>query len=276
MIASIVVIFPHHTMAQNNSLSLFAPWLSALWGRKQTVAPLPFAPEQWREVIWAITNVFETGRAEGDASAIQTHDAGIVSYGKHQATLASGTLAEVVICYVQTSQTPVAAELTGWLPRLEAKDPTLRQETSLHQLLRSAAADPAMIAAQDSVFETLYYQPAINRAIEHGLGTPLALACLYDAGVQGGRDHILARLAATTGVPSPLPEQQWIALFLDQRDLWLGEIATQLEARGEAQQAHYLRNSRFRVAALRQLLWKNNLNLRGRIRLRGQIIQGLP
>lgn len=262
-------------MTQNSSRSLFAPWLSALWGRKQPVAPLPFAPEQWREVIWAITNVFETGRAEGDASAIQTHDAGIVSYGKHQATLVAGTLVEVVVRYVQSSQSPVAAELSGWLPRLEAKDPTLRQETSLHQLLRAAAADPAMIAAQESVFEALYYQPAINRAIEQGLNTPLALACLYDAGVQGGRDHILARLA-TTGVPSPLPEAQWIALFLDQRDLWLEEIANQLAAKGETQQAHHLRNSRFRVAALRQLLQKNNVNLRGRIRLRGQIIQGLP
>lgn len=263
-------------MTQNSSNSLFAPWLSALWGRKQAVVPLPFAPEQWREVIWAITNVFETGRAEGDASAIQTHDAGVVSYGKHQATLVAGTLAQVVARYVQTSQTQVAAELTGWLPRLEAKDPTLRQETTFHQLLRSAAADPAMIAAQDSVFETLYYQPAVNRAIEHGLSTPLALACLYDAGVQGGRDHILVRLTPTTGVPSHLPEDKWIALFLDHRDLWLEGIATQLEAKGESQQAHHLRNSRFRVAALRQLLQKNNLNLRGRIRLRGQMIQGLP
>ena len=263
-------------MTQNSSNSLFAPWLSALWGQKQPVTPPPFAPEQWCEVIWAITNVFETGRAEGDASAIQTHDAGIVSYGKHQATLVAGTLTEVVACYVQTSPTQVAAELTDWLPRLKAKDPSLRQEITFHQLLRSAAADPVMIAAQDSVFGILYYQPAVNRAIEHGLSTPLALACLYDAGVQGGRDHILARLTPTTGVPSHLPEEQWLALFLDQRDLWLEEIATQLEAKGENQQAHHLRNSRFRVAALRQLLRKNNLYLRGRIRLRGQLIQGLP
>lgn len=264
-------------MTQNSSDSLFAPWFSALWGQKRTIAPLPFAPEQWREVIWAITNIFETGRAEGDASAIQTHDAGIVSYGKHQATLVAGALAQVVARYVQTSQqTQVVAELTSWLPRLEAKDPRLRQETTFHQLLRSAAADPAMIAAQDSVFEALYYQPAVNRAIEHELNTPLALACLYDAGVQGGRDHILVQLTPTTGMPAHLPEDQWIALFLDQRDLWLEEIATQLEAKGESQQAHHLRNSRFRVTALRQLLQKNNLNLRGRIRLRGQIIQGLP
>ena len=35
----------------------------------------------WRQTIWAITSVFESGKPEGDPAAYQTLDAGIISYG---------------------------------------------------------------------------------------------------------------------------------------------------------------------------------------------------
>lgn len=248
-------------------------WFSR-WRKEQTpnaAALPPFTPSLWRPVIWAITNIFETGRAAGNPAALQTHDNGIISYGSHQATLAAGTLAQVVERYIQTSDWPTAIALHPWLHRIQGKDPTLRHTTELHYLLQDAAADPAMCAAQDHIFDQLYYQPAITRAEEHNLRTPLALACLYDAGVQGGRDRILTRLTSRPGQP----ETAWIAQFLDEREKWLWEMAEHAAANEQSQQAQFLRNSRFRVHELRRLLKKGNVLLRGRIRLRGQTIHGL-
>ena len=243
------------------------------WSTQQSLAAaaFPFEPHLWRTVIWAITNVFETGQAEGDPGTLQTKDGGIISYGRHQATLVAGTLAQVVERYCQLSQSPTAAAFHPWMPRLRAKDPALRQEKALHQLLRSAAADPAMSIAQDEIFDQLYYQPAIQRAREYHLKTPLALACLYDTGVQGGRDRLLARLTPR----GEEDEARWLARFLDEREKWLGELAEDAAANGQPEQAQFLRNSLFRVHELRRLLRQGNMGLRGRIRLRGQTIQGL-
>lgn len=249
-------------------------WFSR-WRKEQTpnaAAFPPFTPSLWRPVIWAITNIFEMGRAAGDPAALQTQDNGIISYGSHQATLAAGTLAQVVEQYIQTSDTPTAIALRPWLLRLHARDTTLRHATDLHELLKDAAADAAMSAAQDHIFDQLYYQPAITRAEERGLRTPLALACLYDAGVQGGRDRILTRFTH----PPEQPETVWIARFLDEREKWLWEMAEYAAANDQPQQAQFLYNSRFRVHELRRLLKQDNLMLRGRIRLRGQTIYGLP
>lgn len=254
-------------------------FMSRLWScfprwstqRSLAAAAFPFEPHLWRTVIWAITNVFETGQAEGDPGTLQTKDGGIISYGRHQATLVAGTLAQVVERYCQLSQSPTAAAFHPWMPRLRAKDPALRQETALHQLLRSAAADPAMSIAQDEIFDQLYYQPAIQRAREYHLKTPLALACLYDTGVQGGRDRLLARLTPK----GEEDEARWLARFLDERERWVGEVADSAAANGQPEQAQFLRNSLFRVHELRRLLRQGNMGLRGRIRLRGQTIQGL-
>ncbi|MCL4868096.1 MAG: chitosanase [Anaerolineae bacterium] len=241
------------------------------WRQNQPPLPISFNPAAWRPVIWAITNIFETGVAEGNPAALQTEDGGIISYGKHQATVKAGMLAQLIERYGTLSQTPTRDALMAWLPRLQAMDPTLRHESVLHDLLRAAAAEPAMGLAQDDLFDEQYYQPAIQRAQERGLYTPLALACLYDAGVQGGRDHILARLTS----PQTQSESQWIAQFLTERTQWLNEIAQAAAEMGQFQQAQFLRNSRFRVDELGRLLRKGNLLLRGRIRLRGQTIAGI-
>ena len=244
------------------------------WSRQQgfDAAATPVEPHLWRPVIWAITNVFETGLAEGDPGALQIADGGLISYGRHQATLVAGTLAQVIERYGLLSQSPTAAAFQPWMPRLQAKDPALRQETTFLQLLRAAAADPAMSAAQDDIFDQHYYQPAIQRAREYHLHTPFALACLYDTGVQGGRDRILARLSPK-GEDS---EARWLARFLDERERWVKEVASVAAANGQTEQARYLRNSLFRVKELRRLLRQGNMGLRGRIRLRGQTIHGLP
>ena len=244
------------------------------WRKEQmptAAASPPFTPALWRPVIWAITNIFETGRAAGNPAALQTQDNGIISYGSHQATLTAGTLAQVVERYIQNSDAPTATALHPWLPRLHTQDPALRHAADLHQLLKDAAADPAMLAAQDHIFDQLYYQPAIARALEHGLQWPLSLACLYDAGVQGGRDRILARFSHPPGHP----ETAWIARFLDEREKWLREMAEDAAAHHQPQQAQFLRNSLFRVHELRRLLKKGNVLLRGRIRLRGQVVIGM-
>ena len=48
------------------------------------------------------------------------------------------------------------------------------------------ANDSLFRAIQDQVSDKLYYQPALNYAIENGITYPLTLLCLYDACIQHG------------------------------------------------------------------------------------------
>jgi hypothetical protein len=130
----------------------------------------PFDPEKWRPTIWSITSIFESGRPGGNPAMYQTYDSGIVSYGKHQATLASGSLSLVLDEYYARSQTIIRQRLwQNFDGRVKAKDETLRDDDNFKSLLIQAAAEQAMLEAQDSIFEQFYYQPAISKAQQSNL-----------------------------------------------------------------------------------------------------------
>lgn len=243
-------------------------FMSRLWSwfprwstqRPLAAAAFPFEPHLWRTVIWAITNVFETGQAEGDPGTLQTKDGGIISYGRHQATLVAGTLAQVVERYCQLSQSPTAGRVSPLDAPFAGQRPGPAPGKSPAPTSPLCGRRPtAMSIAQDEIFDQLYYQPAIQRAREYHLKTPLALACLYDTGVQGGRDRLLARLTPK----GEEDEARWLARFLDERERWVGEVADSAAANGQPEQAQFLRNSLFRVHELRRLLRQGNVGLHG-------------
>lgn len=241
-----------------------------------------FNPGSWRSAIWAITSVFESGRPHGRADAYQNADAGIVSYGKHQATLQSGNLERVLNRYFQRSSSPASQALQQeYAARVKKKDESLRHDARFKELLLAAASEKAMRQAQDAHFEQNFYQPATARARELGVKTPLGLACLYDARVQGGQgglNRILELVAQKLGSPGPsdsVDEPTWIRTFLDEREAWLRRLADNKEQEGKSQDASFLRTSTFRVTELRQLLNSGNLKLAGEFTVRNQRIQGL-
>lgn len=274
---------------QNNQGQFFGPRLFV-----RIIVPVPeppeeppppweFTPERWRETIWAITSIFETGKVAGNPAAYQTYDAGIISYGKHQATLQSGTLLRVLAAYYERSSSAVSLAIQQeYGLRLAQRDATLRHEVRLRELLIAAAAEPAMVEAQDAVFDQNFYQPAIQLAQQYNLISPLALACIYDAKIQGGvftllpqtRDQ-LGGIVGETGPDGPLNETRWLATFLDLREARLLRLAAAAEARGEVVNAKALRISTFRVQEYRQLLQVGNLALAGDLTIRGRKVPGI-
>lgn len=235
----------------------------------------PFDPDAWRTVIFSITSIFESGNPNGRPEAYQTYDAGIISYGKHQATLASGTLGQVLQRYWELSQTPTSQKLRQtYGERILTRDASLREDGQLKKLLLDAAKDPAMIQAQDDIFARLFYNPAVRKTRQLGLQTPLGLACIYDTMIQhgpGGANHIIGQAPT----PSSLTEAAWLAAFLDKREAHLNYLADRNEQNGNSANARALRNSTYRVRELRALLEQGNLNLTGTLTVRTISFSGL-
>lgn len=243
------------------------------------VIDLSFEPEKWRSTIWAITSIFESGRPEGNPAAYQTYDAGIISYGKHQATLSSGTLNRVLQAYYRLSDSAARQALKEeYGDRVARMDQNLRNDGRIKQLLLEAANELAMSQAQDEVFDQSYYQPAIAAAKEYNVKSPLGLAALYDTQIQGGLYIILPRVTARLGGKigqAGISEKQWLAAFLDLREERLYRLADQFEAKGDTGTAKALRVSTFRVEEYRKLLRAGNLELKGPMYIRGQQIDGI-
>ncbi len=238
-----------------------------------------FDPAAWRDTIWAITSVFESGSPQGNPAAYQTYDAGIISYGKHQATLASGTLNRVMQSYFKRSTSGTSQALKNEFgSRIAKMDPGLRNDGRIKELLLQAAAEAAMNEAQDEVFDQSFYQPAIAAAREYNVGSPLGLAALYDTQIQGGLYIVLPRVTERLGAKigqAGITETKWIATFLDLREERLYRLADQFEDKGDAGTANALRISTFRVKEQRQLLQAGNLRLKGPLTIRGQQIPGI-
>ena len=204
-------------------------------------------------------------KSEDVPNAFQNTDRGVISYGKHQATLASNNLGRVLTHYWERSQSETAKELKQtYVERVADRDETLRNDSAFKLLLLSAAEELEMEAAQDAVFESNFYQPAVEELMRQGLRSPLALACLYDTRVQGGLAQIISatleRVSASTEETS---EEAWLAIFLQIRLDRLFRLADAADGRGESLHAQALRNSAFRVEVLQGLLHAGNLPLEG-------------
>lgn len=147
-----------------------------------------------------------TGAFEGSGyAAYNNYDAGIISYGFLQSTLATGSLTTIIQRYLSNSQTDVANQLRDYLPRIEARDGGLRNDETLKNLLIAAADEQAMIDAQHSVADETYWSKIWSGYIEpRGLTAPLSIAFLFDMGVNFGTAHGFVRFAEQElGIPSP-------------------------------------------------------------------------
>ena len=233
----------------------------------------------WRATIWAITSIFESGRPEGRADAYQNQDSGIVSYGKHQATLHSGNLERVLNAYFRRSNSAASQALQHeFSARVQQKDPSLRNDGRFKQLLLEAAQEDAMAAAQDELFANNFYQPVVARAKTLGIKTALGVACLYDTRIQGGMEFVITAVSEKLGVKKvggdSVDEPTWLRAFLDEREDRLLRLAKRRESENKQLDAQWLRTSTFRAKELRQLLDDGNLALSGEFTVRGQLIRG--
>ncbi len=238
-----------------------------------------FEPAKWRQTIWAITSIFESGSPEGNPAAYQTYDAGVISFGKHQATLASGTLNRVLQAYLARSSSGTAQALRNeYAARVAQMDASLRHDGRIKQLLLEAAQETAMAEAQDTVFEESFYKPAVTAARQYNVRSPLGLAALYDTNIQGGLHIVLPRVTERLGGKigeMGITEPQWIGAFLDLREERLNRLADQYLAKGDKGTGNALRTSTFRVQEYRKLLQAGNLKLEGTLNVRGRQVAGI-
>lgn len=204
------------------------------------------AEEEWQEtkdemdentfhrIASDITSAFEGGQT----GTLNLHDNGIISYGKHQATLAAGALYPILARYVDLSSSPNSIRLSDYLDRVRRRDESLREDPHFIQLLKDAAKEPEMSRAQDEEFDRLYWKPAAKMAAQTNVKSALGYVIFYDTRIQGGLDQVLkstlARLGGKVGAVAKgkeIGEQEFLHVFMDERIQRLLRISEQQEQR---------------------------------------------
>jgi len=212
----------------------------------------PQTLETDRHFAFKLTGIFESS----SPSALQTKDSGIISYGRHQATLASGSLELVLKAYQQESASPLARKFNSFLGRIENKDPSLRKDRNFLGLLKQAGQEPEMERAQTSVFTKHYWAPAIKVAQELEIDSTIGRAIFFDTQVQGGLRTITNKLRTWIKTETTAPDEaRMLEKFLDLREAYLERTAASKEKAGDKTTARYLRNSiAARISKLRERL----------------------
>lgn len=155
-------------------------------------------PERVRKAAFEVTAAFE---GHGYA-AYQNYDRGIISYGRFQFALTGG-LPTVIERYAMQSGSPIAQQVGAYLARVRSRDESLRQDLRLRDLLIAAAEDPVMRAVQDQTATELYWNRVLEVSVRpRGIQSPLALAMLFDIGIQYGVMHgLISTAEQNLGVP---------------------------------------------------------------------------
>jgi chitosanase len=176
----------------------------------------------------AIVNVFETGSVRGDYGrvTVMPGDAGHLSYGRSQASLASGNLFALLNAYCAAPAARFAAAISPYLDRLRRMDASLDGDADLAALLARAARDPVMCQTQDDFFDRAHLAPACRAAAGAGLESPLGQTVVYDSFIQGGWATVQRMVESKMGpVSAATPEQGWVACYVDLRRQWLASLA---------------------------------------------------
>ncbi|MFN8528697.1 MAG: SH3 domain-containing protein [Anaerolineae bacterium] len=150
-----------------------------------TPPPVSDEAERIRKAAYNITAAFEGG----SYASYNNTDAGVVSYGRFQATLASGNLEVLLDLYLNSAPTGTNADTlrTQYMMRVRAKDPSLRNDAAFRALLISLAADPLMQAAQIKFATLQFWTPMVNYSVlPRGIVTPLGLAFVFDTSIHHG------------------------------------------------------------------------------------------
>lgn len=178
---------------------------------------------QQKRICEQVINVFETGSAQGNYSAIARFDDGPnrirqVTYGRSQTT-EYGKLHDLVKRYTE-SVGQLSEKLKPFIDKIGITP--LVDDQAFLDLLKEAGKDPVMQRVQDEFFDERYYQPAIKWAAKNGFTLPLSALVIYDSFIHSGsipeflRNRFPAKTPANGG-----NEKDWITEYVDARDNWL-------------------------------------------------------
>jgi chitosanase len=184
-----------------------------------------------KRIIERVVNVFETGKPDGNYSAISIfhdgpHDIRQITYGRSQTT-EYGNLRELVQRYVAadgiySEDLEPYAEKVGSIP--------LTDDAKFKDLLRkSGREDAVMRQEQDSFFDERYFRPAIKWATDHSFELPLSALVIYDSFIHSGRILWVIRQMFPESPPSlGGDEKKWTTQYVNARHRWLGDHPRQI------------------------------------------------
>lgn len=228
--------------------------------------------KEQKKVIDSVLSIFETGRVPTPASystcAILADGAGI-SYGKHQATDRAGSLDKIVDLYIQKNGKH-GEELKQFLPKL-ASNETAKVDPKnppswakyLMGVLKEAGKDPVMQEAQDAIFDSGYWFPALGLASSIGLTTALGHLVVYDTCIHSGPGGV-AVIRARFPEASPAnggDEKAWIKAYISARRVWLAGNQNKL-----------VQGTVYRMDSFAEIIKSDNWSLQTPLRIRGVII----
>lgn len=174
--------------------------------------------------IQSILSVIETGKAEGDYSALVTLKDGAnqskqITYGKHQ-TIEQGGLKKLIAIYVQNPAAKYGKELSPYLGKIGAEP--LADNESFKSLLRLAGADKVMKDTQDFFFDTNFWIPAEKFFNENAFTLPLSMLTVYDSQIHSGSVLSSLRSMFSEAVPKAGgDEKKWVQAYVTARHEWL-------------------------------------------------------
>ena len=158
-------------------------YLSGIW------CDTPFDATRTKAAINAIASCFESGDPIGNYADVTIYsgeqdDGAGISFGKHQATENSGTLYKLLSLYLKKDG-KYADLVETYMCRLYdgvhvSRKGDLTHDQEFVDLIKEAATDPIMRAAQDELFEEEFLKPAVHLCKDPSLQSPIAVAIAYE------------------------------------------------------------------------------------------------
>lgn len=180
--------------------------------------------EKQKHLIERVVNVFETGSAEGNYSAIAIFNDGPkdirqITYGRSQTT-EYGNLRELVQRYAGAGGI-YSKKLKPFVEKIGRS--ALTDNEDFKDLLRKAGKeDPVMRKTQDVFFDEKYYQPAMNWAKDNGFILPLSALVIYDSFIQsGGILNDIRNMFPESSPKNGGNEIEWTTAYVLSREQWL-------------------------------------------------------
>lgn len=208
---------------------------STIFGKKSDT-PTPVVAPQFKpkeiivggikkSKIMSIVNVFETGSTQGDYANISLYNDGKndrkqITYGRSQVTQDGGNLQKLLEMYIKDGG-KYADKFKPYISKMS--DGNLYKDLIFLNYLKTAAKeDPIMISAQDKIFDTLYWNRAVDWFTENGFKENLSMLVIYDSFVHSGSILPLLRNRFNEVPPAKGgDEKAWITAYTKTRKSWL-------------------------------------------------------
>lgn len=220
--------------------------------------------------IEKVVNAFETGKADGNyAGLVKYRDyrdpaTGTyitqITYGRSQTT-EFGNLKALIQRYID-SKGKFAAQFKPYLSKIGRK-PSLSTDAAFCNLLVEAGkTDQVMRDAQDNIFDSYYYQPALGWFTQMGFTLPLSLLVIYDSHIHSGSvpGFLRERFPAAPPVKGG-DEKTWVKQYVDVRHDWLKNHPNKI-----------LNATVYRTACFKTQMANNNWDLSKPVKANGILI----